>query len=151
MKTDNSANDVTMNYRVPTGEQIVGDLHTHQDDVAGRPAQMRCSLDIGDVYALSGFGFNSKQDFASFVEMGNTRQVIVVEDPIKAAAYINVLKRKDYINTWTSIAFASPLYWTNYSQASLNATLSMLGNSATSGIGFYQTTDIDKVVFTKLN
>ena len=151
MKTDNHADSVTMNYRPPTGETLIGEDHTHQDDIPNGPPNKRCSLDMGDVYALWNLGNFSKQDFTSFVEMGDIRQAIVIEDPVKATNFLYMLKKRPYLNDYLTKVVTSPLYFTNFRQVTLNATLYQLSSSSFSGIGFYQTIDAGKVLFTKLN
>lgn len=150
LKTDNDTNAVNMNYRTPTGEKLVGEDHTHQDDKPTSLLSNRSSLDIGDVYALWDIGNFSKQDFISFVEMGDERQAIVVEDPVKAANFVNALKRINYLDIWYAKA-TSLFTGNNWRQATLNATLYLLGNLSSSGIGIYRTIDAGKVLFTKLN
>ncbi len=146
-KNDHTDRDSMGSYPVLTlaaGEILLGYLHTHP-----RANELdRSAPSDGDIDALRR---NLSQNFVSFIECGNVRYALVVEDPTKAAAFLrNNPYRKLNSGIMTS-ALSQPDYYSNWQHATQVAVAGVLGSAASNGIGLYISNNADKTSYTKLN
>ncbi|MBS1932061.1 MAG: hypothetical protein JST72_13340 [Bacteroidetes bacterium] len=79
------------------------------------------------------------------VEAGDTRFALVVTDPKKASATLNMLNTDK-----NEQAYNDNLKGKTFQEQIINAVLGVVGDGSQSGITFYKTDDKDKVNFVKV-
>jgi hypothetical protein len=136
-----------VNYTLAPGEILLGYFHTHpvETDSSGR----------------SFFSFNDIQEarknaatpnYCAILECGNRRFALVIEKPDLLNRFITLEKLKELKNLKLEYnAMELPVYNTNRQQASIDAVINYFGASSICGISFYEASQPNKTIFTKLN
>jgi len=143
-------NSVYYNWYLAPGEVLLGQNHTHQDPSTN--TKDRPNFSDEDIAAIKqAHGHQTIQNYTSFIECGDVRYALVIEDPVKAIAFFNantpaIINKKYLTNLNTN-----PNYSSNYQLAGQEATIAAIGSAAVSGIGFYKSTNTEKTVFVKIN
>ncbi len=127
------------------GERIMGELHTHPDP---SPNPLNRSAPSGD--DLETFNVNSRLNYTLFVECGNVRYALVIENVDSTRAFLATHPTDLLAVNQANIAQQQPNYSGNWQNATQIALVQLLGNSTSCGIGFY-ISDATKTKFTKLN
>lgn len=144
-KTDNDPGYVKFNWFLASGEELLGDFHVHNDpDSLGRS-----SFSDADLEALR--RNKDKYQYTKFVECGNIRYAIVVEDVGKANNFFSTHSKNAIRDAIVSQAYSHPQAYSNWQTATESVFANYLGSSATSGIGFYKSSNNDKTTYIKLN
>jgi hypothetical protein len=143
--TSRQADYTKFNYFLAPGEVLVGELHTHQGDTSIK----RPCFSGDDITFLK--RFSSRYNYTMFIECGNVRYVLVIEDIGKAMSFLNSKSDKSIIEAIYNLSYSSPLAYSNWQQATENAVSSFIGSSSTTGIGFYKANAPNKTNFIKLN
>lgn len=143
---------VKINYYTSQGEFILGEEHTHPDEDNQTNPVDRSAPTMSDVLALR--KNRNKLNYYSFINCGNKRYALVIEDVNLATNYFNRFspqKDLEYDDEQYRIAKNQPNWYSNWQNATQVALLTLIGISSTSGIGVYETDDNDKTNFIKLN
>lgn len=144
IRTDMDSNGVAPDLRVNPGETLLATLHVHpRANVADRSAPSH-----GDIYSLSS---TLLQHFIQFVECGNLRYALVIENPAKAKAYLKTHTPEILLQAIYAIAVQQPNYYYNWQAATQIAVTGTLGPVNSCGIGFYASTNSDKTIYQLLN
>lgn len=150
-QTDNEQNEVSFNWYTVANESIIACEHTHQSESSN--LNDRPGPDIGD--ALNMRQNRNIPAFTSFVNCGNVKYALVIENPGAFSTWANQFirpeqKKKLYKDFQDSVA-ANPNHDSNYQLACVQALISMLGPVSQSGIGIYKADDANMTNFVKLN
>ncbi|MBK6937672.1 MAG: hypothetical protein IPH18_12900 [Chitinophagaceae bacterium] len=136
---------VKQNRSILNGEIIIGELHTHPDP---SPNPLNRSAPSGA--DLAPLRINSKQNYTVFVDCGNVRYALVIENVSLSRSFF-ASNPVDLINYNQSvIAQSHPDAYSNWQNATQAALLQLIGSSSNCGIGFYKS-DATKTNFVKLN
>ena len=136
---------VKQNRSISNGETIIGELHTHPDP---DPNPLNRSAPSGA--DLAPLRINSKQNYTVFVDCGNVRYALVIEN-VSLSRNFFTSNPIDLINyNHSVIAQSHPDAYSNWQNATQVALLQLIGNSSSCGIGFYKS-DASKTNFIKLN
>jgi len=119
-----------------------GDYHTHQDSLAkDRHLHDPADIDAGNKQ------FRAKQDFASYVDCGDTVYVLVTQDIVK---FDNFVRNHNLSNEQD--AWIGPFYNTsNRRNLGITKLKELIGTTSNSGLGLYKTTDSTFTNFVKMN
>jgi hypothetical protein len=151
IKNDNDPDAVTVNWFLQNNETLLAQWHSHQD--ASTNLNDRPGPSHDDIIALNAHGHQTKLHFVSFVDCGNVRFAIVIEDPIKANTFFRNVNfgNFDVYETYMNSLNNNPLRGINYQQAGLEATIAVIGSASSNGIAVYKSTDILKTEYEKKN
>lgn len=127
------------------GETIMGELHTHPDP---SPNPLSRSAPSGD--DLETLNINSRLNYTVFVECGNVRYALVIENVSLARAFLGINPTDVLSNNQTIVAQQQPNWQNNWQSATQVALAQLIGSSTSSGIGFY-ISDATKTNYTKIN
>lgn len=151
--TDNDPNHVTINYFLLTNEILLAEEHDHPDSENQTNPLDRSAPTTGDVLALS--KNISKPNYVGFVNCGNVRYAIVIENAAKFQAFKNLYitrESKDQLfKTQQDLTYDNPIHTTNWQLATQNALVSSIGSADINGIGIYVSDNPTKTNFIKLN
>lgn len=150
-KTDNEKDQVSFNWYTTANETVIACEHTHQSEssnLTDRPGP-----DIGDVLKMR--QYRNTPAFTSFINCGNIKYALVIENNAKFIAWANQYVMPAAQDNLDSIFIANTKsnsnYSTNYQLAQVQTLISMMGSVSDNGIGIYQTSDPDMLNFIKLN
>lgn len=133
-------------YSLDAGEELIGELHLHQ---SGTPnPKDRPSFSGDDINVLR--KFKTKHQYVMFVDCGNVRYALVIEDVAKATTFF-ANKKPFQLKDGAAQALSDPQAYSNWQQATETAILNLLNPSSTTGIGFYKSNNTTKTQYTKLN
>lgn len=140
--TDEEENEVTPKKATLGAVIPEGDYHTHQDSLA-KDRHLHDPMDIG-----AGNGrYLAKQDFASYVDCGDTIYVLVTQN---LATFKNYVNSHNFENGQT--AWYNSLYFSNNRRGvGLSKLKEYIGSTENSGLGLYKTTDSTFTNFIKIN
>ncbi len=132
---------ITLDYTVGSDETHKGDAHSHPYSKA-EGSQKGVSFSAADISTL-GEKSNKEGNF-SIVESGTKRFALVVMDEEKSKEFFKNNNRKDLQDKWNSNYNKNVEAGQSFQDAVTNANKTILEGS---GIGFFQTTDKDKLKF----
>ena len=144
LKTDHDSLYSTPDLRLSIGEILLGTLHIHSVPVA----LDRSAPSPGDIDAL---GTHLIQNFILFVECGNVRFALVVEDVNKATNFFRNDRVSVRTNRYLDSAYAQPTMYADWQGATKIGVRAAVKPSIISGIGFYVSMNSDKTFYTKIN
>jgi hypothetical protein len=136
-------------YRsVANGEKIVAELHIHPD-TSSNPLER--DAPSGD--DLSGMRNNTRDRYTVFVDCGDQRFALVIENVDTARIFFNSHSLNQIVAAHDSISttILTPSWVSNWRNATMQSIIQILGPSSTSGIGFYVSSNTEKTIYTKLN
>jgi hypothetical protein len=136
---------VILDRYVDVGERIMGELHTHPDTSS---SPLNRSAPSGN--NLQTFNTNSRLNYTLFVECGNVRYALVIENVDSVRNYLSAHFPEDIESQQNILAQQQPNWVGNWQLATEVALKLLLGNSSNCGIGFYKS-DAAKLNFIKLN
>ncbi len=147
IRTDHNPDMVRPFYllNLSFGEVVLGAVHIHFDlDSTGRSF-----VSGGD---FEGLRYHFVQNYVSFIDAGNVRYAMVVENPTTLGTYLNSIQDKYYLNEAhynMSLSDTIPGNWREKTQRQF---FSLFGiNSSTKGVGIYISTNSEKTSYIKLN
>jgi hypothetical protein len=145
--TNHDAGQVRLDRSLSTGERIIAELHTHPE--VGPNPLSRSAPSGSDFKTLK---INSRYPYTSFIDCGNVRYAIVVENVDLSRTFFQKPENRIDILTANqdSIAQTKPNWSTDWQNATEVSILELIGSSAISGIGVYKS-DTTKTTFIKLN
>ncbi len=147
IRTDNDSIQVKTRrfFRLQVGEMSIGDAHTHQ-----APDSTSRSFPSGDdLESLR--GFKTQQNYFHFIEAGNVRYALVIENTTLAQTFFNNITDKRYliINHWEG-ALADQAAYTNWRLATERSLIQLIGTSSSTGIAIYKSNNLAKTSFDKI-
>jgi len=144
IKTDLDSNGVEPDLHIGPGETLLATLHVHN-----RVAVLdRSAPSHGDIYSLR---FTNYKNFIEFVECGNVRYALIIQDPAKARSFYQTHSFEQLYQSLSAATFNQhdwPTNWQGATQAGVIATLSSV---LSSGIGFYISINPVKTTYQLLN
>ncbi|MBL7702418.1 MAG: hypothetical protein JNM14_09215 [Ferruginibacter sp.] len=151
IRTDNKPNDVKQNWFLQSGEVLLGDWHAHPD--ASSVLTDRPAPSDGDIIGLNTHGHQTRLHYMRFIDCGNVRYALVIEDPAKATLFFRnvVFGREDISLNYFNSLNNNPIRSSNYQQAGLEAVIAAIGNTFVNGIGIYKSTNSEKTIYEKKN
>jgi len=144
IKTDNDSMSSTPNNRLAQGEILLGSFHTHPRNAIND----RSAPSGGDISFLKS---RLNQNYTLFVECGNVRYALVVEDVIKAGTFLKSNSLNKLTDSLYAISLRQSNWFSNWQNATQVAVATTLGSASTNGIGFYISNNTTKTLYTKLN
>ncbi len=146
LHTDNDQGGLNHDNTKPSGENIVGYVHTHPYT---NPKNLGVGFSAADISVLRKAP-GMKAGFFEMVEAGDKRFAAVIADPVKATQFFKNNSRDDIETKWNSI-FNDPKNTNLSFQAKVEkAFKGVVGNGKVSGIRTYVTVDADKHKFKRL-
>ncbi|MBL7729612.1 MAG: hypothetical protein JNM88_00425 [Chitinophagaceae bacterium] len=143
--TTHLTTQVILDRYIETGERIMGECHTHPDTSSNPLAR---SAPSG--YDLETFNTNSRLRYTLFVECGNIRYALVIEDVNLCRAFLSLHPSFQLGIAQEGLAMQQAGWQANWQHATEIALIQLLGPSSSCGIGFYKS-DASKLNFIKLN
>lgn len=142
--TENDSMGLRPDLRLAPGEVLLGYFHTHpRANILDRSAPSH-----GDIDNLR---LTITENFISYIECGNVRYALVVEDVVKAKAFFRTHNANKLGNSIYTIALQQPNWFINWQNATQVAVTAVLGSASANGIGFYISNNLPKTTYTKLN
>lgn len=138
--TSNNSEYVKQNRILETGETIVAELHTHPDS-SSNPLN-RSAVSGVDFDALR---INSKDRYTCFVDFGNIRYAIVIEDVNKSRNFFAENRPTNLYQLQYAAAYGA-VNWQNATEIAITGLVPFTN----SGIGIYKS-NTSKTSFTKIN
>jgi hypothetical protein len=139
---------VRQNRTIAAGERIIAELHTHPD-TSSNPLE-RDGPSADDLWGLRN---NTRDRYTLFVDCGDERFALVIENTDSAMAFLNrhTLTQLVTVHYSISTSITSPSWVLNWRNATKQSIIQILGRSANSGIGFYISSNTEKTTYIKLN
>lgn len=139
-----------INYSLAPEEILLGYFHTHPVDADYKLRSFFSDDDFLEFHKNA----RTNQGFLMFLECGNKRFIVVVEDLQKYQAFMNLarikqLDRERYIEN--VLLPQQPNLYSNGQQASINAAIQFFGSINNCGLGFYEANGPAKTNFVNLN
>lgn len=143
-RTDRDSTYSTPNLSLASGEILMGTIHTHSTTLPND----KSAPSHGDLYDLKR---HLVKNYLSFVECGDVRYALVIEDVAKAAIYLKTKSLEYFFSNLIQIALQQPNAYSNWQKATEKALSVVLSPASTCGIGFYISNNAEKTSYTKAN
>ncbi len=143
-RTDRDSTFSTPNLSLANGELLMGTIHTHSTTISTD----KSAPSHGDIYDLRR---HLVKHYISFVECGDVRYALVIEDVPKAANYLKNKSIEYFYSNLVENAMQQPDAYSNWQKATEKALKLVLGSASTCGIGFYISNNTEKTSYTKAN
>ena len=139
-----------INYNLAAGESLLGYFHTHPVDTDYKVRSFFSDADFLEFHKNA----RTRPGYLMFLECGNKRFIVVVEDLQKYQEFMSLsrlkqLDREQYIEN--ELLSQQPNLYSNGQQASINAAIQFFGSINNCGLGFYETDGPSKTNFVILN
>ena len=140
--------EVMQNYNVHSGFARIAAWHSHPDNADNSPGSGPSGGDLDQMWQARYF-----QNFVIFTECSNKRFAMVIENPQKVDNWFRTcgISRFALQDTMQARILRDPNYSTNFQEVSISKLLELIGNSSSSGIALYHSTNALKTTFAKLN
>lgn len=150
IRTDSLEDEVQQIWYVQNGEVLLAQLHTHQartTNVKDRP----CFSDDDIIDIKFSHGHHTVKNYISFIECGDVRYALVIEDPAKAIAFYNNNPPDKIRALYRDRLKNNVNYSSNYQLAGEQSVSETIGFAMTSGIALYKSSNSTKTDYVKLN
>jgi RHS repeat-associated protein len=147
-RTDFTEGRVNMNHQIPSGEQLVGDVHTHQYPL-DKGLHYNVAQSATDIWNLE----SKPEEFSTLVVAGDRLFAVVVLDKKKANSFFDEFgSKKDFQKKFDDLMGKQKANGVeSFAQGVSNTVRELLGSSESSGIGFFRTDDAEKTNFIHTN
>lgn len=145
-EVEGDENSCKINYQLDPGERLLGDLHVHQSgDTVPKHRPCFSANDLNEMR------YHLQYQFTSFIECGNVRYALVIEDVSKALSFFSSNRPRALISDLTDLFESDPNLYNNGQKVTETILKSYLSPASSTGIGLYISDNANKLTFSSIN